>query len=728
MEVIGWRLRADLEIHASGSGKWVLKDPLRLAYFQMSDAELSFLRRAGDGDTLDQLSAELSAEHPDVDWSLGELRRFLAGAIRAGLMCAAIPGTQARRVAGVSSRSTVAILLRGWWSLVSFRWRVFDPDPLLRRLEGVTAVLLRPLPVVLAALFVLFSLGLAVVQHELIVSELPDISRLLAPQNVLLMTLSMVVIRGLHELGHALVCRYFGGECRELGIQLTLLVPFPYCDVSDSWLWSNRWKRMATAGAGMAVEFVTAAVCLIIWTCTYPGLLHSFCLNVMLLCSLNTLLVNGNPLLRYDGYYLLSDLVGVPNLAEAGNEEAGSLFQRLFTGQASAFAAERAWEARICLALYGMSAAVYRLMITFGLLAVLHQMLAPAGLGAAAVFPGVLAVGLSTVGRLRQTMRPYWSDGMTWKTGIRMLTAGVLLAGVLFMPISIPVPAPFVLTPGTAVPIFVKGGGRLEWVIAAGTRVESGDVLARLWNGDLELEIATAEGEVAKRTAAAAGLRLRKLEKSDSGGGISAAEELLESARRRLEVLQASREELTIRSPRSGIVFPPRQLPLRPGANDDSAGAFGGRSGLQLASLNMWLEPQTELCAVGERGDWRATACIRQSDAELLKERGAVSLYFDSNPGAVIAGDLELISGTAMNLVPPELMLNQRIPATASGTPNSGEVWYPAEVNIRDHSNEGSSALYSTGTAMVQTQPASLWRRLRRWAGSTFTWPFQRGL
>ncbi len=727
MDVIGWRLRADLEVHASGSGTWVLKDPLRLAYFQMSDAELSFLRRAGDGDSLEHLSAKLSADHPDVDWSLEELRRFLVGAIRAGLMCASVPGQQTRRVNRMSSRTALSLLLRGWWNLVSFRWRAFDPDPLLRRLEPLTVILLQPLSVLFASLLVLFSLGLAVVQSDLIASELPEISRLLAPENVLLMTMSMIVIRGLHELGHALVCRYFGGECRELGVQLTLLVPFPYCDVSDSWLWSSRWKRMATAGAGMAVEFVTAAVCTIVWTCTYPGLLHSFCLNVMLLCSLNTLLVNGNPLLRYDGYYLLSDLVGVPNLAEAGNEAAGSLFQRLLTGQASIFAAERSSTARFCLAFYGISAAVYRLMITFGLLTVLYQMLAPAGLGAVAVFPGILAIGLSTLGRVRHIVLAYGSNGMTSRTRLRILTAVLLLAGILLVPISIPVPAPFVLTPGTAVPVYIKGGGRLEWVIETNARVESGDILARLWNGDLELEIAEAEGEVAKRTAAATSLRLRKLEMVDSGGGITAAEELLESARRRLEVLQATREELIIRSPRSGFVFPARQMPQRPGDQDNARGVFDGDSKLQLAKPNTWLEPQTELCAVGERDDWRATVCIRQADAELLAEGAAVSLRFDSKPMDVVTGVMELISGTTLSLVPPELMLTQRIPVNAQGAPDTGEVWYSAEVRLRQPADEQDCVLFSTGTAMVETQPASLLRRLRRWAGSTFSWPLQRG-
>ncbi|MGV2335521.1 MAG UNVERIFIED_CONTAM: hypothetical protein LVR18_15875 [Planctomycetaceae bacterium] len=96
----------------------------------------------------------------------------------------------------------------------------------------------------------LFAMVLAFVQREVIVSELPGLARLLAPSHLILMTIALVFVRGLHELGHAAVCSYFGGECRELGVQLTVFIPFPYCDVSDSWLWPEhgnecRWQVLA---------------------------------------------------------------------------------------------------------------------------------------------------------------------------------------------------------------------------------------------------------------------------------------------------------------------------------------------------------------------------------------------------------------------------------------------------------------------------------------------------
>lgn len=506
-------------------------------------------------------------------------------------------------------------------------------------------------------------------------------------------------------------------------MQLTVLIPFPYCDVSDSWLWPERWKRMAVAGAGMAVEFVLAAACALLWTCSHPGLLHDFCLNVMLLCSLNTLLVNGNPLLRYDGYYLLSDFCGVPNLAEAGNEEASNLLRRLLTGEPPVFVSEHSGRARFGLACYGIAAAFYRVTITAGLLSLVYRVVEPSGLGWAAVAPGIAALMLTAGQRLRILLTPLWTTQHNSASKLRLVVATALLATVLFFPVSIPLRAPFVLTPGNCATVYVKGAGSVEWLIAAGTHVQTGDVLAKFRNSDLELKIAEAEGEVARRTVATAGLRLRQLESGSGDSRLPAAQELLESARRRLELLKKAESELTIRSPRSGIVFAPRNLPQIPGIDSNRQSVFNAANVLDSLRSSLWLEPGTELCTVGDYSDLRALVCLQQSDVESLSASGAANLRFDSQPGNSVAGVLESVSDTALQAVPPELIVTQRIAADAQGAPETNSVWYPASVRPM---NRGSATapVYASGTALLETIPASLWSRLRRLAGLTFTLPF----
>ena len=109
-------------------------------------------------------------------------------------------------------------------------------------------------------------------------------------------------------------CRSIGRECNEMGVLLLAFIPCLYCNVSDVWMEPKRWKRMLVSSAGIYVEMLIAAICVPLWLMSNSGELQLFWFTLMTICSVNTILINGNPLLRYDGYYLLFDAVGIPNL------------------------------------------------------------------------------------------------------------------------------------------------------------------------------------------------------------------------------------------------------------------------------------------------------------------------------------------------------------------------------------------------------------------------------
>jgi hypothetical protein len=362
-------------------------------------------------------------------------------------------------------------------------------------------------------------------------------------------------------------------------------------------------------------------------------------------------------------------------------------------------------------------------MITAGLLTLVYRFVEPSGLGWAAVAPGIAALTLTAGQRLRNLLTTLWSTPDNSLSKLRLAVATALLALVLFFPVSIPLQAPFVLTPGNCETVYVKGAGSVEWMITAGTRVQAGDVLAKFTNGDLELKIAEAEGEIARRRVATAGLRLRQLESGSGDSRLPAAQELLESAQRRLELLKKAESELTIRSPRSGIVLASRNLLQIPGIEGNRQTTFNTADVLDSHRSRLWLEPGTELCTVGDYSDLRALVCLQQSDVQLLSANAEAKLRFDSMPGNSVPGFLESVSDTALQAVPPELIVTQRIPANAQGDPQAGSVWYPASVRPLN-AGSATAPVYATGTALLETQPASLWSRLRRIAGLTFTSPF----
>ncbi len=115
-----------------------------------------------------------------------------------------------------------------------------------------------------------------------------------------------MVTKVIHEFGHGLTCKHFGGECHEMGVMLLVLTPCLYCNVSDSWMLPNKWHRAVIGAAGMYVELVIASICTFVWWFSEPGLLNQLCLSTMFVCSVSTVMFNANPLLRYDGYYILS--------------------------------------------------------------------------------------------------------------------------------------------------------------------------------------------------------------------------------------------------------------------------------------------------------------------------------------------------------------------------------------------------------------------------------------
>lgn len=145
---------------------------------------------------------------------------------------------------------------------------------------------------------------------------------ILAPSNLVLLYLGMVIIKTLHELGHSFVCRYYGGEVHTLGVMLIIFVPLPYMDATSSWSFRSRWQRIFVAAAGMVVELFIASIAVLVWANTAPGTVNSLAYNMIFVASVSTVLFNANPLLRFDGYFMLSHLLDIPNLYTKAQKQA----------------------------------------------------------------------------------------------------------------------------------------------------------------------------------------------------------------------------------------------------------------------------------------------------------------------------------------------------------------------------------------------------------------------
>ena len=241
---------------------------------------------------------------------------------------------------------------------------LFDPD----RFLAATVPFLRPVysPLgFIAWLALVVAGGVLAVMHA---RELTDdlFVRLLTAQNVVLILLVYPFVKVLHELGHAYAVKVWGGEVHETGVMLLALMPVPYVDASSSAAFRSKWQRAVVGGAGIMVEVALAALAMITWTLVEPGVVQAVAFNVMLICGISTVLFNGNPLLRFDGYYVLADLVEIPNLAMRANRYLAYLAQRYLFLIPDLVSPVTARGERFWFVTYAVGSFCYRMGVTLG--------------------------------------------------------------------------------------------------------------------------------------------------------------------------------------------------------------------------------------------------------------------------------------------------------------------------------------------------------------------------
>jgi putative peptide zinc metalloprotease protein len=267
----------------------------------------------------------------------------------------------------VGEMSVRAAKMRRRKLLVSFinplalRLPLFDPD----RLLTATQALYRPAFSWFGALVALAIIGYAVVVAASHWAELTDniVDRVLVAKTLALLLLTYPFVKALHELGHACAVKRWGGEVHEIGVMFLVFMPVPYVDASSAAAFREKWRRALIGAAGIIVELLLASFALFLWLDTEQGLVRAFAFNVMVIGGISTVLFNGNPLLRFDGYYVLSDILEIPNLADRAKRYLAHLVIRyVFSVNDSESPANTPGEAA-WLFCYGVASFCYRVFI-----------------------------------------------------------------------------------------------------------------------------------------------------------------------------------------------------------------------------------------------------------------------------------------------------------------------------------------------------------------------------
>ncbi|MBL8383651.1 MAG: PqqD family peptide modification chaperone [Burkholderiales bacterium] len=306
----------------------VLTDPQSGRQVRLNAPAWAFVGRCDGRRSVDAIWRQLHEEQGDDAPTQDDILQLLPRLQRAGVLRV----DDAPDLAAMFARHGDAVRRRrrAWVNPLALKVRLGDPTRLLDRLVPHAGALFHPLAAALWALGVTIA-ALACLVHlpRLAAGVAPLLD---APRTVLLFWLCFPPIKAVHELAHALAVRHFGGAVREAGITLLVFTPSPYVDASAASAFDSRRRRALVSAAGIAAELAIAALAALVWFAVEPGLTRDLALVTLVITTVSSLLVNGNPLLRFDGYYVLIDLLDLPNLALRSNAWWATQARRLLIG------------------------------------------------------------------------------------------------------------------------------------------------------------------------------------------------------------------------------------------------------------------------------------------------------------------------------------------------------------------------------------------------------------
>ena len=535
--------------------------------------------------------------------------------------------------------------------IMYFKVRIFNPDRYLAWLEPILRPVLNRWGLLLWAAFVAFA-AYSVLPHWDALTR--GFTESIAPSNWAWLAVVFVVIKAIHETGHGVICKRFGGQVPEFGAMLLVLFPAPYVDASACWAFPSKWRRMAVGAGGMIFELFVAAVAAFVWLNTGGGgggdgagrLLNQLAFNAMFTASVSTVIFNANPLMRFDGYYILSDLLEVPNLMQRSMRMLTHIAQvTIYRVKNLRPPTSEPGEAAI-LVVYGLAALAYRVFLFLAITLYLMGQLFAIGFvlavwTAAAWF--LLPVGkfvhwLATSDRIAEH-RP-----RAILTSLALVTLGVLLLGVVRMPDRRWADGVIESTARSGI-FFVSDGFVIEAHKGVGERVVKGEPILTGDNPQLRANLRVVNAQLAEYEA---------LERSYTGRDEARAQiarKYIGFFRIGIDTLQARLDGLVLRAPHDGVIV---------------AGAGGADP---RAIVGSFARRGQYLCEVIDPDATRVAAAIPSTVAGALADAHAgllAEVRSVAEPARVLRADAATI-----NLVPG---VQQRLPHAALTDAGGGAI------------------------------------------------------
>ena len=728
---IRMRMRNDLVAKRQtwqGREYWILKDPVAMKYYRFEDEEYQLLQML-DGDiSPDEIKLQFDYQFAPQKITMPELFQLIGMLYRNSLVLSD-GSDQGRSLLERSKKVAQSKRRQSITSVMSLKFRGFDPDRLLTWMNSYTWWFFTWPAFFLVLIMGLGAGGLLLTHFEDFQNRLPSFQDFFAANNWFYLAIVLGLTKVFHEFGHGLACKRFGGQCHEMGVMFLVFTPCLYANVSDSWLLDSKWKRAFIAAAGMYVELVLATVAVFVWWFSHPGMVNQLALNLIMVCSVSTLLFNANPLLRYDGYYILSDLLEIPNLRRKAsavlNRFGGSFFLGLPSQEDPFLPSRHQW----AFGLYAVMAVAYRWVITFSIFWFVYRVLEPYGLKIIGQMLAMISIWGLLGMPIYQLYKYFSVPGRTAmikraRVGMTLVAVATLLGFIMLIPIPRYVYCPFMVEARDVANVYVDQPGVLTHVFVQPNQfVEENDGLVRLSNSAVDYQLVQMAGTY---QAAFRQVEISELAEARGWQGelpSAEAKAALATSDANLSKKEEDWERLVVLAPRKGFLLTGHRKPI-----PEPDGALNTWHGTPTEPRNIGalLDGETVVAQiVPDMNQLKAVLAIDQSEIEFVQNDQSVSLLVYQNQAHIIESATKEISPAEMQSVPKALSsrFGGDLVTTQDGDGGDHPLSTTFQVNVPfdlDPEFAGTVLPGSTGMAKVHTGTQTVGMRIWRLVCQTF--------
>tara|TARA_R110002111_G_scaffold262875_1_gene342501 strand:+ start:46022 stop:48244 length:2223 start_codon:yes stop_codon:yes gene_type:complete len=641
-------------IHYKGLGYWVIKDPVSLKYTRLHPEQYFILYLLNGERCPEEIKDEVHRQYPTLLLSISEIQQLISDLYRKGLLTSGRPGQGVTLIKQRREEHNKK-LVTTFKNLMYLRLPGWDPETSLQRLYPYVKWMWLSWATTMSALLILSSWILIGVQFEAFRSRLPEFQQFFGWPNLIYMWFVLGAAKVVHEFGHGLSCKHYGGECHGMGIMFLVFSPCLYCDVSDSWMLRNKWQRIIIGGAGMYIEVIMSAIAVWVWWFTKPGLLNHLALNLFFVSTVTTVIFNANPLMRFDGYYMMSDFLEIPNLRQKADKHLRDTFAWYCLGIESSRDPFMPETGKFWFIVYAISAAVYRWFIMFGITLFLYTVLKPYDLQSIGVTLAVVSVVTfiwGIVSNIYKIISAPRAEPMNYfKVSATLTVTAAVILGILLIPVPMHFEAPFIVEGYDVKHVYTKESGRLEQVYAEpGQYVEKGQLLASIVNIEKEDELnklktdrQVQEGEI------------RKFLALDDQAGVKVAKEKLITIEERIAEIEEQLSNMKVIAPISGIVVAPASQPEPKLSDSKKQLSRWYGSPLDAKNADCYLEERTHMLSIAPETRFQAVLFIDQEYRNDFILMQPVELKLEHLPDKTYTSKVERIAQGHLDYVPPTL-------------------------------------------------------------------------